>query len=95
MAHAPSVYCARCTHDVAPVLVWPGARYVKRVYYGALLLLAPFTPVLLSDAFVLMPLLTVVALAAGPVHMLDAERSTCSECGAELTLEPRRGRFAR
>jgi len=78
------VYCARCAHEVVPDLVWGGFRWVKRAWYGGLVLIGVLMPIIMSEITLLMPLALAFGLAAGPVHALAAERNTCSECGAEL-----------
>jgi hypothetical protein len=84
MGTATMRYCTRCAHDVEAVVVWPGFVWAKRGFYAGLLLIGALMPVLLSEITVLMPLAMTFALAAGPVHYLAAQRSTCRECGAEL-----------
>lgn len=86
MGEANEVYCTRCTRAVVPVRPWAGFVWIKRAWYAGLVLLAMLMPVILSEITLLLPLAMVFAMAAGPVHMLAAERLTCSECGAELRL---------
>jgi hypothetical protein len=84
MSNRGEVYCARCGHEVEPVRPWRGFVWVKRGWYGGLGVLGLVLPVVMSEITLLLPLAMFYALAAGPIHMLAAERHSCSECGAEL-----------
>jgi hypothetical protein len=64
--------------------VWRGYRWVKRVWYTAVILLCVLSPIILSEITVLIPIAVTIAMAAGPVHSLAAQRPTCRDCGAEL-----------
>jgi hypothetical protein len=79
-----TTYCTRCTHHVTAVRAWPGFVWVKRGWYGGLLLIAAVAPILMSEITLLLPLACTFALAGGPVHHLAAQRATCSDCGAEV-----------
>lgn len=85
MSEPTHCYCGRCTRDVVPVTAWPGFRWVKRAWYAGVLLVALLMPIILAEITVLLPMALVFAMAAGPVHSLAAQRSTCSECGAEVS----------
>ena len=78
------MHCGRCAHDVAPVRPWAGFVWIRRGWYGCLVLLVALAPIIMSEITVLLPLAVMFAMAAGPVHGLAAQRATCSECGAEL-----------
>ena len=78
------VYCTRCAHDVVPSRVWRGFVWVKRGWYAGLAVIGMLMPIIMSEISVLMPLAIAFGLAAGPVHALAAQRTTCTECGAEL-----------
>jgi hypothetical protein len=77
-------FCVRCAHDVVPVRVWRGFVWAKRAWYGGLLAIGCLMPIILSEITLLLPLACTFALAAGPLHMLAAQRATCSDCGAEV-----------
>lgn len=77
-------YCGRCAHQVAPVRAWPGFVWVKRGWYAGVLGVLAFAPIIMSEITLLLPLALTFGLAAGPVHSLAAQKTTCSECGAEL-----------
>lgn len=64
--------------------MWGGFIWVKRAWYGGIVLIVLLAPIIMSEITVLMPLALAFGLAAGPVHALAAQRATCSECGAEL-----------
>jgi hypothetical protein len=70
---------------VRVVAVWPGFLWAKRAWYGGFILLACLMPVIMSEITLLLPLAMMFAVAAGPVHMLAAQRDSCSECGLELS----------
>lgn len=84
MTASNMTYCARCTHHVTAVSVWPGFVWAKRAWYAGLLLIGAVAPILMSEISLLLPLACVFALAGGPVHQLAAQCATCSECGAEV-----------
>lgn len=84
MSYDQLVYCERCRRDVEVVGPWPGFVWIKRAWWGGLALLALLMPVIMSEITLLMPLAIAFGLAAGPVHMLAAQRRTCRECGAIL-----------
>jgi hypothetical protein len=63
---------------------WPGFIWIKRGWYAALVIIALLGPIIMSEITLLLPLAMFFALAGGPIHMLAAERNSCSECGAEL-----------
>lgn len=88
MAQSESAHCRRCDREVAVVSVWRGFVWAKRLWYLALALLCLLAPIIMSEITVLMPLALVVAVAAGPVHALAAQKPTCSECGAEIAVDP-------
>ncbi len=67
------------------VLVWRGFIWAKGAWYAGLLVLACLMPVILSEITVLLPMAMMFAAAAGPVHMLAAQRDSCRECGHEFT----------
>jgi DNA-directed RNA polymerase subunit RPC12/RpoP len=94
MKETATVYCARCARDVEPVRAWSGYIWIKRVWYAGLGVLALLMPVIMSEITLLLPMAMAFAMAAGPVHALAAERSTCSDCGAELA-SPNRARPSR
>jgi len=94
MKDAAHVYCDRCARDVAPVRAWPGYIWVKRAWYAGLLLIALLMPVIMSEITLLLPLAMAFGMAAGPIHSLSAQRSTCSDCGAEIA-SPNRARPSR
>ena len=79
-----SAHCPRCARSVSVVSVWPGFVWAKRAWYGGLLLLTCLMPIILSEITLLLPLAMLFAAAAGPVHMLAAQRDSCRECGLEL-----------
>jgi hypothetical protein len=79
-----TTYCTRCAHHVTAIRAWPGFVWVKRAWYGGLLLIAALMPIILSEITLLLPLAMTFALAAGPVHVLAAQAATCSECGAPV-----------
>jgi hypothetical protein len=72
---------------VGVVAVWPGFVWAKRAWYFGLLVLACLMPVILSEITLLLPMAMMFAAAAGPVHMLAAQRDSCRECGLELGPE--------
>jgi hypothetical protein len=78
------IHCFRCRHEVDVVGVWPGYRWAKRAWYSAIGLLCVLSPIILSELTVLIPLAVCIAMAAGPVHSLAAQKPTCRDCGAEL-----------
>jgi hypothetical protein len=81
---ASQSYCGRCAHEVAPVRAWPGFVWVKRGWYFGVIALCALAPIIMSEITLLLPLALTFGLAAGPIHQLAAQKSTCSECGAEL-----------
>jgi hypothetical protein len=83
-AMANTTFCTRCAHDVTAVRAWPGFVWVKRAWYGGLVLIGVLAPILMSEITLLLPLACTFALAAGPVHALAAQAPTCSECGAQV-----------
>ena len=80
----PHSHCFRCKHEVEVVGVWPGYRWAKRGWYTAVVGLCVLSPIILSEMTVLIPLAVTIAMAAGPVHSLAAQKPTCRDCGAEL-----------
>ncbi len=85
---SPSAHCPRCVRSVHVVSVWPGFVWAKRAWYAGLVLLTCLMPIILSEITVLLPMSLLFAAAAGPVHMLAAQRASCRECGLELGLSP-------
>ena len=79
-----TAFCTRCAHDVTAVRAWPGFVWVKRGWYGGLVLIGLLAPILMSEITLLLPLACTFALAAGPVHALAAQPPTCRECGAQV-----------
>ena len=53
-------------------------------YFGALGLALCGGPVILADAFVMIPLLMVILVAIGPLNHLAKQRPVCSRCSAVL-----------
>jgi hypothetical protein len=84
MEKLPAPYCSRCARDVEVVTVWPGFLWAKRAWYTGLILLCGLMPVIMSEITLLLPLALMFAAAAGPVHQLAAQRSSCRTCGLEL-----------
>lgn len=84
MHAASETYCGRCAHEVAPVSAWPGFRWIKRAWYVGIVVLCGLAPIIMSEITLLLPLALTFGLAAGPIHQLASQRTTCSECGAEL-----------
>ncbi len=84
MEQAFTSYCGRCHHDVAPIRAWPGFVWVKRAWYGGIVLVCALAPIIMSEITLLLPLALTFGLAAGPIHQLASQPTTCSECGAEL-----------
>lgn len=84
MTNASTMYCSRCCCQVEPVRSWAGFRWVKRGWYAVLVLLAVLAPIIMSEITLLLPMAMVFGMAAGPIHMLASQPSTCRTCGAEL-----------
>lgn len=76
--------CPRCTEDVKPIRPWPHWRKVRVGYFGTLGLALCGGPVILADAFVMIPLLMVVMSAIGPLNHLSKQRPICSRCSCQL-----------
>ncbi len=76
-------HCRRCAREVTLQTPWPGFRWVKRAWYAGLCVLTALMPIVLAEITLLLPMAMLFAAAAGPVHALAAQRSSCTECGAE------------
>ena len=77
-----SGHCPRCREDVRTVRPWPHWRKLRYGYFAGLGLALCGTPVILADAFVLIPCLMIYIAAIGPLNSLVAKRPTCAQCGA-------------
>lgn len=77
-------YCARCRAEVSVVGVWSGWIWVRRAWYGGIIVLCALAPIIMSEITMLLPLACVFGLAAGPIHAFARERATCRDCGAEI-----------
>ena len=91
MSPIVAAYCQRCARQVDVVSAWPGFLWAKRAWYAGLLLLCCLMPVIMSEITLLLPLAMVFAAAAGPVHLLAAQRPSCRDCGFEFTLPTKSG----
>ena len=69
--------------------MWPGFRWLLRVWYACGLVLVCLAPIIMSEITVLLPLAMVFAFAAGPLHGLANEKPTCRTCGAVITSQLR------
>lgn len=77
-----SGHCPRCRQDVRTVRPWPHWRKVRYGYFAGLGLALCGAPVILADAFVLIPCLIAYIVAIGPLNSLVAKLPTCAQCGA-------------
>ena len=76
------IRCPRCLNAVRPIRPWPHWRKVRMAYFGGLGLALCGGPVILADAFVLIPSLMLYMSAIGPLNSLARARPVCSRCSA-------------
>jgi hypothetical protein len=77
-----SGHCPRCRQDVRTVRPWPHWRKLRYGYFAGLGVALCGAPVILADAFILIPCLIVYIVAIGPLNSLVAKLPTCAQCGA-------------
>jgi hypothetical protein len=80
--------CERCRAEVVPVRPWPHWRKARIAHFAGLGLALCGGPVILADAFVLIPLLMLYMSAVGPLAWLARQQPSCSRCGADLGSTP-------
>lgn len=84
-----SGFCPRCDRNVRTVRPWPHWQKVRYGFFGVLALGALFSPIIMADGCMLVPLLLVFLSALGPLNGLAAEKPTCALCGGVATEPPR------
>ena len=82
-----SGHCPRCDRGVRTVRPWPHWRRVRYVYFGVLCVALFCAPVILADAFVLIPMLMTFIAAIGPLNALVAKLPSCADCGSPIEHE--------
>ncbi|MCX4240350.1 hypothetical protein [Paraliomyxa miuraensis] len=75
-------HCERCQADVEATHRNPKARKLVRLYPLLIVPFIPALPIIASDFAVMLPLLMIYMLGAGPVIGILREPPLCNECGA-------------
>lgn len=87
-----TAHCPRCKRRVLVRRPWPGFRYLRVIWFVALLPLAALLPALdLKPAFTL-PGFLLFLMLGGPLNLLARRTPTCSRCGTLLPREVSTGR---
>jgi hypothetical protein len=73
--------CPRCKRWVDVDRPWPHWRKLRVLYFGVLGLALMGGPVILADAFVLIPCLMLYMSAIGPLNGLSRKEPICMRCG--------------
>lgn len=76
------LYCTRCGEHREVTAPWPHWPMVRRVYLGLPLLALPALPIMLSDVFVMTPMVTAYLFGIGPLLGTRSLMIKCCDCGA-------------
>jgi ribosomal protein S27AE len=77
--------CPRCASWMKPRRPWPHWRKARTLYYSGFGLALCAGPVVLADAFVLIPTLMLYLSAAGPLNSFVRQQATCTRCGSHMS----------
>ena len=77
--------CPRCASWMKPRRPWPHWRRARTIYYSAFGLALCAGPVVLADAFVLIPTLMLYLSAVGPLNSFVRQKATCTRCGSFMS----------
>jgi hypothetical protein len=77
--------CPRCRRWVSVDRPWPHWAKARGVYFGLLGVALMGGPVILADAFVMIPMLMIYMAAIGPLNHLARQRPVCLRCGGLVT----------
>lgn len=82
-------HCERCQADVEASHRNPSLRRIARAYPLLIVPFIPALPIIASDFAVMLPLLMLYMLGAGPVIGILREPPLCNECGAITRVLPK------
>lgn len=81
-------HCERCATEVEASYPRPRARRLARGYPLLILPFLPFIPIIAADYVVMIPMLMVYMLGAGPVLAILRDPPLCDDCGAIVQAIP-------
>jgi hypothetical protein len=87
-----TAHCARCKRRVLVRPPWPGFRYLRLLWFAALLPIAALLPALGFAPTLTLPAFLVFLMLGGPLNLLARRATSCSRCGAPLPREASGGR---
>lgn len=85
-------HCERCEADVEATHRNPKGRKLARLYPLLIVPFIPVLPIIAADFVVMIPMLMIYMLGAGPVIAILREPPLCNECGAMTTALPKPAR---
>lgn len=87
MSRRGPFYCQRCRARRPVTAPWPHWGLVRRTYFAIPALALPILPIMLSDVFVMTPMVVAYLFAVGPVLATRRLAIKCCTCGA--VVDPR------
>ena len=85
-------HCERCEADVEGDYPTPLARRLARYYPLLIVPFIPVLPIIAADFAVMLPLLMIYMVGAGPVIGILRDPPLCNDCGAIVKALPRPAR---
>ena len=76
------MYCTRCHQQREVTMPWPHWSRVRRLYFGVPLLALPVLPIMLSDVFLMTPMVVAYLFGVGPLLGTRQLLTKCRDCGA-------------
>jgi len=85
-------HCERCEAEVEATHRNPRARKLARLYPLLIVPFIPVLPIIAADFAVMLPMLMIYMLGAGPVIGILRDPPLCDDCGAITRALPKAAR---
>lgn len=82
-------HCERCAAEVDASYRRPRARRYARGYPLLIVPFLPLIPIIAADYVVMLPMLMIYMLGAGPVLAILRDPPVCDDCGAIVKALPK------
>jgi hypothetical protein len=79
-----TAHCARCRRRVPLRRPWGGWRYVRLLWFAALIASLPLLPAFAFDACFMLPAFMLFLTAIGPLNELARRTPSCARCGLAI-----------
>lgn len=82
-------HCERCVAEVDASYRRPKARRIAKAYPLLIVPFLPVLPIIAADFAVMLPMLMIYMLGAGPVIGILRDPPVCDDCGAIVKAMPK------